>query len=75
MCRAAPRSGELLREINAKGTTVVYTSHHLEEAERLCSRVVIIDNGRAVGEVSDPQAHKGHLEETFMRMTGRGLRD
>ena len=66
---------ELLREINAKGTTVVYTSHHLEEAERLCSRVVIIDNGRAVGEVSDPQAHKGHLEETFMRMTGRGLRD
>ncbi|MBK7752517.1 MAG: ABC transporter ATP-binding protein [Flavobacteriales bacterium] len=66
---------ELLHEINATGTTVVYTSHHLEEAERLCSRVVIIDNGRAVGEVSDPQAHKGHLEETFMRMTGRGLRD
>lgn len=68
---------DLLREVHAAGTTVVYTSHHLEEAERLCSRVVIIDRGRCVGEVADPRAEAGHerLEETFLRITGKDPRD
>lgn len=68
---------ELLQELHRSGTTVVYTSHHLEEAERLCSRVVIVDHGRMVGEVGDPRAHAGHerLEEVFLRITGRDLRD
>ncbi|MBK9147807.1 MAG: ABC transporter ATP-binding protein [Flavobacteriales bacterium] len=67
----------LLQEIHAAGTTIVYTSHHLEEAERLCTRVVIMDHGRFVGEVADPRALTGHerLEEAFLRITGKALRD
>ncbi|MCB9170087.1 MAG: ABC transporter ATP-binding protein [Flavobacteriales bacterium] len=68
---------ELLEEINRTGTTVLYSSHHLEEAERLCSRVTIIDHGRVAGEIADMRSRSGQerLEETFLRITGRALRD
>ena len=67
----------LLEEINRAGTTIVYTSHHLEEAERLCSRVVIVDHGRVVGEVERPGAQGGaaRLEEIFLGLTGTEYRD
>ncbi len=38
----------LLREINAAGTTVILTTHYLEEAENLCRNIAIIDHGRIV---------------------------
>ncbi|MCB0790686.1 MAG: ABC transporter ATP-binding protein [Flavobacteriales bacterium] len=68
---------EELQAINARGTTVLYSSHHLEEAERLCSRVVIIDHGQVAGEIADMRTRSGQerLEETFLRITGRALRD
>lgn len=67
---------ELLKEIHVKGTTVVYTSHHMEEAERLCTRVVIVDHGRVVANVTDPgRAGAAKLEETFLSITGKALRD
>ena len=67
---------DLLHEVNAGGTTVLYTSHHLEEAERLCTRVVVMDDGRSVGELSTTRGG-GHerLEDAFLRLTGRQLRD
>ncbi|MBV6404346.1 MAG: ABC transporter ATP-binding protein [Flavobacteriales bacterium] len=73
--RAAIR--ELLREINAAGTTVLYTGHHLEEAELLCTRVVVMDHGRRVGEVADMQRgeDRERLEDLFLRLTGHALRD
>jgi ABC-2 type transport system ATP-binding protein len=37
---------EFIREISKRGTTVVLTTHHLQEAEQLCDRVAIIDHGR-----------------------------
>jgi ABC-2 type transport system ATP-binding protein len=42
---------EVIREIAAAGTTIVYTTHYIEEAERLCDRIAILDEGRiaAVG--------------------------
>ena len=42
---------EVIREIAATGTTIVYTTHYIEEAERLCDRIAIVDEGRiaAVG--------------------------
>jgi ABC-2 type transport system ATP-binding protein len=42
---------EVVREIAAAGTTIVYTTHYIEEAERLCDRIAILDEGRiaAVG--------------------------
>jgi ABC-2 type transport system ATP-binding protein len=39
---------EFLREINAQGTTIILTTHYLEEAENLCRHVAIIDHGRIV---------------------------
>lgn len=39
---------ELVRRLNRKGTTVIYTSHYMEEVEALCRRVGIIDQGRLV---------------------------
>ena len=44
-----------LKELNRAGTTVVYTSHHMEEAESFCSRVAIIDNGKIIVEGSPQQ--------------------
>ncbi len=39
-----------IRRLNKEGTTVIYTSHYMEEVEELCSRIVIIDNGHQVAE-------------------------
>jgi len=35
-------------ELNKKGATVIYTSHYMEEVEQICSRIMIIDNGRVI---------------------------
>ena len=39
---------ELLRELNAAGTTIILTTHYLEEAEALCRNIAIIERGRIV---------------------------
>ncbi|MBA3269138.1 MAG: ABC transporter ATP-binding protein [Acidobacteria bacterium] len=69
------------------GRTVIYTTHYMEEAERLCDRVAIIDRGKllALGPVSqllDAHGVKPRmvlqgatLEEVFLHLTGRSLRD
>lgn len=55
-----------LREINAGGTTIILTTHYLEEAESLCERIAIIDHGRIV-EVSDKKTLLNKLhQETFL---------
>ena len=43
---------EFLREINASGTTIILTTHYLEEAESLCRNVAIIDHGKIVKNTS-----------------------
>ena len=37
-----------MRDINAAGTTIILTTHYLEEAENLCRHVAIIDKGRII---------------------------
>ena len=59
-----------LKELNAKGTTLIYTSHQLAEAEELCEQVAMIDHGTLVHE----GAASG-LEELFLQKTGRAYRD
>lgn len=41
---------EMLMDLNKKGKTIIYTTHYMEEAERLCNRLAIIDNGKIVAE-------------------------
>ncbi|MDF2567402.1 MAG: drrA 2 [Oscillospiraceae bacterium] len=39
---------EGIKELNRQGATIVYTSHYMEEVEQLCSRIMIMDNGKAI---------------------------
>lgn len=39
---------EMLQKLNSDGKTIIYTTHYMEEAERLCSRLAIIDNGKII---------------------------
>jgi ABC-2 type transport system ATP-binding protein len=59
-----------LKDLNARGTTLIYTSHQLAEAEDLCEQVAMIDKGELI--------HTGGasgLEELFLSKTGRDYRD
>jgi ABC-2 type transport system ATP-binding protein len=57
---------EFIREINAKGTTIILTTHYLEEAENLCNNIAIIDRGILV-ENSDMRSLLAKLHtETFV---------
>ena len=69
-----------LQEINAAGTTIIYTSHHMEEAENFCTRVSIIDHGKILiqgtpGELIRNNAGSTNLENVFLNLTNRKLRD
>ncbi|HNY03715.1 MAG TPA: ABC transporter ATP-binding protein [Bacteroidales bacterium] len=71
---------EYLRELNRKGVTIIYTSHYMEEAESLCSRVAIIDRGNIIALGQPRELLKEHpeyqnLENIFLHLTGKGLRD
>jgi ABC-2 type transport system ATP-binding protein len=71
---------EYLGELNKKGTTIIYTTHYMKEAELLCSRVKIIDNGIMIADGKPADliaANRGcdDLGQVFIKMTGRDLRD
>lgn len=63
---------ELIRERAASGTTVVFSTHLLDQVERLCSEVAIINNGTLCvsGEIDEIRDGKS-LEEVFIEITGR----
>lgn len=69
---------EKLNHLKFKGTTLLLTTHYMEEAERLCDRVAIMDSGRIVI-VDTPRnlmaAHGGNLEDVYLKLTGRSLAD
>lgn len=71
---------DFLKELNASGTTIVYTSHHLNEAETFCTQVGIIDHGKLIcmgtpDELIKNQQGANNLEEVFLARTGKALRD
>ncbi len=66
---------DFLREINARGTTIILTTHYLEEAESLCRNIAIIDHGRLV-ENTDMKSLLGRLHvETFVLNLAQPLRE
>ncbi len=80
---------DLIRNINSKGTTVVITTHYMEEAENLCDRVAIIEKGKiialntpdqlidelvATGFERKKEVKKANLEDVFLNLTGQEWR-
>jgi len=70
---------ENLKEINKAGTTIVYTSHHLNEAETFCTSIALVDEGRIICEGEPKQLIEMErvetLEALFLLKTGKNLRD
>jgi len=72
---------EALARLRAEGRTLLYTTHYMEEAERLCDRIAIVDEGRvlAIGTAAELASGAGipgaNLEQVFLQLTGKRLRD
>jgi ABC-2 type transport system ATP-binding protein len=68
---------ENLEALQQRGKTLLYTTHYMEEAERLCERVLIMDHGKVLADAATAtvKAQHGNLERAFLQLTGRGLRD
>ncbi len=70
---------EFLHRINKEGTTIIYTSHLMEEAAELCTGIAIIDHGAIIASGKPAQLVQQYeclnLEDLFLKLTGRTLRD
>ncbi|MFX0106924.1 MAG: ABC transporter ATP-binding protein [Candidatus Hodarchaeota archaeon] len=70
---------DFIRELKSNGKAIILTTHYMEEAEELCDRVGIIDQGRliALGTPRDlmEQHEAKDLEEVFIKLTGKKLRE
>jgi ABC-2 type transport system ATP-binding protein len=70
---------DYIRELKEQGKAIILTTHYMEEAQELCDRVAIIDEGKliALGSPSDlMEEHQAkNLEEVFLKLTGKKLRE
>jgi len=81
---------ELIKTIRDRGTTVIITTHYMDEAEYLCDRVAVIDSGKIIASNSPDQmidelvasgferpkeVKKANLEDVFIHLTGHSLRE
>lgn len=81
---------DLIKNIREQGTTVIITTHYMDEAEYLCDRIAIIDSGKIValdtpdkliddlvasGFERPKQVKLANLEDVFIHLTGKSLRD
>jgi ABC-2 type transport system ATP-binding protein len=81
---------DLVKGIQSRGTTVIITTHYMDEAEYLCDRVAIIDSGKIVALNSPDQliddlvatgferpkeVKQANLEDVFINLTGHSLRE
>lgn len=71
---------EFLMTLKTKNSTIIYSSHFLEEAEKICTRMAIIDEGRLVTEGIPVEMIAEHadcptLECLFLKLTGKHIRD
>jgi ABC-2 type transport system ATP-binding protein len=64
-----------LEDINRQGTTIILTTHYLEEAERLCRNIAIIDKGKIVKNTSIKNLIKQLNKETFILDLNREIKD
>jgi ABC-2 type transport system ATP-binding protein len=80
----------LIRNIQKQGTTVIITTHYMDEAEQLCDRIAIMDEGKIIsldspdkmiddlvstGFERPKQVKAANLEDVFIHLTGKEMRD
>ena len=62
-----------------EGTTILFTTHYMEEAERIAQRIAVIDNGKIVANGTSKELMKktksSSLEQAFLSLTGHSIRD
>lgn len=71
---------EYLHKLNTSGTTIIYTSHHMDEAERMCDSIGIIDHGKLIAQGAPSELLTANpdctsLEDIFLKLTGKALRN
>ena len=81
---------ELIKDIRKKGTTVIITTHYMDEAEQLCDRIAIMDEGRIIALASPDKmiddlvasgfekpkpVKSANLEDVFIKLTGKEMRE
>ena len=81
---------DLVREVRDRGVTVIMTTHYMEEAELLCDRVAVMDEGKIIaidtphnlvkallkrGFKKEQTIEQANLEDVFIDLTGKALRD
>lgn len=71
---------DYLQQLNTRGTTIIYTSHHLSEAQDFCTHIAIVDHGKIYAKGTPEQLisqteNAQNLEEVFISLTGKALRD
>lgn len=81
---------DLIRDVQKRGVTVIMTTHYMDEAELLCDRVAVMDNGEIIaldtpkaliknllkkGFTKSQHVEQANLEDVFIDLTGKALRD
>lgn len=81
---------DLIRDVQKRGVTVIMTTHYMDEAELLCDRVAVMDNGEIIaldtpkalikdllgrGFKKEQHVEQANLEDVFIDLTGKALRD
>ena len=81
---------DLIKEVRDRGVTVVLTTHYMDEAELLCDRIAVMDNGKIIaldtpknlvkallkrGFKKEQTVEQANLEDVFIDLTGKALRD
>src|SRR3984885_10617279 len=81
---------DLIKDIRSKGTTVIITTHYMDEAEQLCDRIAIMDEGKIIALASPDkliddlvasgferpkQVKAANLEDVFIHLTGKEIRE
>ncbi len=81
---------DLIRQIKQEGTTVIITTHYMDEAEQLCDRIAIMDEGKIIslnspdkmiddlvasGFEKPKQVKAANLEDVFIHLTGKEIRE
>lgn len=81
---------DLIREVRDRGVTVIMTTHYMDEAQLLCDRVAVMDNGKIIaldsphnliknlikkGFKKEQHVERANLEDVFIDITGKALRD